>query len=106
MIELELERKLNFKGAVHGILTKEGRYVCHTLEHDTHMLAPGRYPLTLKRHYVSEGNGVYTLRTSRIIVGEYRCRGLLIHTRQAYHRIYQRLKKALERKEEVVLVIH
>lgn len=61
--------------------------------------------LTPGKLYLTAGNGVYTLRTPTIIVDEHRCRGLVIHLRPTYLRIYERLKKAFARKEEVMLVV-
>ncbi len=61
--------------------------------------------MTLNNLYLAACKGVYTLRTPTIIVGEHRCRGLVIHSRPTYLRIYERLKKAFARKEEVVLVV-
>lgn len=104
-MELILHRTLIHRDTTDGYITIGGSKVCDTAERTSVMLQPGRYPLTRKRLYLAAGNGVYTLRTPTIIVGEYRCRGLVIHSRPTYRRIYERLKKAFARKEEVVLVV-
>ncbi len=102
-MELILRRTNIHRDTTDGYITIEGRRVCNTAEYTPVMLKPGRYTLTRKRLYIAAGNGVYALRTPTIIVGECRCRGLVIHSRSTYLRIYGRLKKAFARKEDVVL---
>lgn len=103
---IELHRKQIQDETTDGYLTIGGQQVCHTAEHTPVMLPPGRYELSRRQYYFTFGNGVYTLRTPHIIVGEYRCRGLVIHSHDTYRRIYERLKKAFARKEKVVLVVN
>lgn len=104
-MELVLHRTLIHRDTTDGYITIGGSKVCNTAEHTPVMLQPGRYPLKRTKLYLATGNGVYTLQTPTIIVGEYRCRGLVIHSRPTYLRIYERLKKAFARKEEVMLVV-
>ena len=104
-MELILHRTLIHRDTTDGYITIGGNKVCDTAEHTPVMLQPGRYPLTRSNFYLAAGHGVYTLRTPTIIVGEHRCRGLVIHSRPTYLRIYERLKKAFARKEEVMLVV-
>lgn len=104
-MELILHRTLIHRDTTNGYITIGNSHICDTAEHTPAMLRPGCYPLTSTNLYLAAGNGVYTLSTPTIIVGEYRCRGLVIHSRPTYHRIYERLKKAFARKEEVVLVV-
>ena len=104
-MELKLHRTLIHRDTTDGYITIDGRRICDTAEHTPIMLHPGRYTLTRKQMYLMAGNGVYTLQTPNIIVGKHRCRGLIINSRITYLRIYERLKKALVRKEEVVLVV-
>ena len=46
-----------------------------------------------------------TLKKPQIIVGERRCHGLVIHSRETYNRLYERIKKAFVRKEVVTLMV-
>lgn len=104
-MELILHRINITRDTTDGYITIGGRRVCDTAEYTPVMLKPGRYTLTRSNHYLAAGNGVYALRTPTIIVGKYRCDGLVIRSRLAYHRIHERLKKAFARKEEVVLKV-
>lgn len=104
-MELILHRTNIHSDTTDGYIIIGKDWVCDTAEHSPVMLLPGRYKLTLKHLYLQAGNGVYRLRTPSIIVGEYRCRGLVIHSRDTYFRIYNRLKKAFARKEEVWLTV-
>lgn len=88
-----------------GYITISGRKVCDSAERTSAMLPPGHYPLTLSNLYLAVGNGVYTLITPRIIVGKYRCRGVVTHSRPTYLHIYERLKKTFDHNKEVVLVV-
>lgn len=104
-MELILHRTRIHSDTTDGYIKIDGRKVCDTAEHTTVMLKPGRYTLTRRNLYLAVGNGVYALREPTIVVGEYCCRGVVIHSRPIYSRIYERLKKAFARKEEVVLVV-
>lgn len=104
-MELILHRTRIHRDTTDGYVTIGGVKVCDTAEHTPVMLKPGRYALTRNNIYLAVGNGVYALSTPTIIVGEYRCRGVVIHSRPTYLRIYERLKKAFARKEEVVLEV-
>lgn len=104
-MELILHRTLIHRDTTDGYITIGGCKVCDTAEHTPVMLKPGHYKLTRTKLYLAAGNGVYTLRTPTIIVGEYHSRGLVIKSRPTYIRIYDRLKKVFVRKEEVVLVV-
>ena len=104
-MELILQRTIITRDTANGSITIGGKHICDTAEHTPCMLKPGRYTLTRKKHYLKCGNGVYKLRKPHIIVGEYRCRGLVIHSHDTYLRVYERLKKAFARGEEVTLTV-
>ena len=104
-MELILHRTNIHRDTTDGYITKDGRKVCDTTEHTPTMLKQGRYTLTRTKTYFAAGNGVYTLRSPTIIVGERRLQGLVIHSRPTYLRLYERIKKAFARKEVVVLVV-
>lgn len=104
-MELILHRTNIHRDTTDGYITIGGTRICDTAEHTPVMLKPGRYTLTRKHLCISAGNGVYTLSTPTIIVGKHRCRGLVINSRRTYLRIYERIKKAFARKQEVALVV-
>lgn len=104
-MELILYRTRIHRETTDGYIKIGGSKVCDTAERTLFKLEPGRYPLKRNKLYLAAGNGVYTLRKPTVIVGEHRCRGLVIRSRPTYLRIYERLKKAFARKEDVVLVV-
>lgn len=88
-----------------GYLSISGGVICDTAEHTPVMLAPGRYRLSLRCFYFIHGNGVYALSKPQIIVGKNLCPGVVLHSRDAFLALYQRIRKALLRRSEVWLVV-
>jgi len=87
------------------LYAEDGTYICDTAEATPYMLAAGEHNITPKSKLLSKGNGVYNLRCHRILLGTYIVPGCLKHSAKAYDRLYQRIKKARQRKKQVVLVI-
>lgn len=87
------------------LYAEEGAYICDTAEATPYMLAAGEHTITPKSKLLSKGNGVYNLRCHRILLGTCIVPGCLKHSAKAYDRLYQRIKKARQRKKQVVLVI-
>ena len=87
------------------LYAEDGTYICDTAEATPYMLAAGEHNITPKSKLLSKGNGVYNLRNQRILLGTYIVPGCLKHSAKAYDRLYQRIKKARQRKKQVVLVI-
>ena len=99
--------------------------LCDTAEHTPTMLPTGEYAVTIafdarferKMPTISLtnagrtvgvlrfGNGAYTLRDGSIIVGENRCPGLCIKSKPTFDRIYDRMQKAQQRKEQITLTV-
>lgn len=88
-----------------GTLYRNNKPWCRTLERTQVMLPKGIHPITMKNLYFTHGNGAYRLRGPDIIVGDYRCHGLLIHSRLAYDRLLQRIRKTLHAHKPVTLEI-
>ena len=104
-MELILHRTTICQSSTDGYLTINGFRACDTAERTSVMLATGSYKLLRKHQCFIHGNGVCTLKKPQIIVGERRCHGLVIHSRETYNRLYERIKKAFVRKEVVTLVV-
>jgi len=82
-----------------------GTYICDTAEATPYMLPAGEYIIEPKSKLLSKGNGVYNLSCPHILLGTYIVPGCVKCSAQAYDRLYQRIKKARQRKKHVVLVI-
>ena len=121
-MKILIKRTHAFKGAIDGELYIGTEKVCDTAEHATCMLPEGEYRVEMKKsdkherimpHITSKehcgilsyGFGVYNVPSGTIIVGTHRTYGLCIQTKPMLEYIYQRIDKALERKEEVTLII-
>lgn len=87
------------------IYAENGDYICDTAEATPYMLKAGEHDIMPQSKLLSKGNGVYNLFCERILLGTCIAPGCLKHSAQAYERLYQRIKKAMQRKKEVVLKI-
>jgi len=54
---------------------------------------------------IKVGNGAYNRTDGSIIVGEYLQPGILLHSGNAFEKLYQRIKKATQRETEIRLII-
>lgn len=54
---------------------------------------------------IKVGNGVFNRTDGSIIVGEYLQPGILLHSGNAFEKLYQRIKKATQRETEICLII-
>lgn len=88
-----------------GKLYMNSKLLCDTLERTPVMLPKGIYLLSLKKMYITHGNGAYRLRGPDIIVGDYRCHGLLIHSRVTSDRLFNSIYKCLKAGRTVILEI-
>lgn len=52
------------------------------------------------------GNGVCNRTDGAILVGTYRSNGLVIHSKQTFDNLYERIRKAVERGRGVTITIH
>lgn len=54
---------------------------------------------------ICPGNGMHNRHDGAIIVGTFNCSGCLIHPKEAFDRVYQLLRKSVERKHEINLTV-
>lgn len=54
---------------------------------------------------IKVGNGAYNHTDGSIIVGEYLQPGILIHSSEAFDKLYERIKKSVQRDTEICLTI-
>lgn len=127
-MNIELRRYRICPDTIDGRIYIDGGKVCDSAENARHCLPPGTYQIILARsrkharkmpwiitdqssrisHRVSlieSGNGVYNLHTGTILVGRYLVPGIVTHSRPAFDALYERIRKNLERGNEVTLTI-
>ena len=116
---------------IDGQLSIDGIRICDCAENAHTALPPGTYSITIVhcRQYARKmplitpisnqssvinnricpmlkpGNGVYNRKDGSIIVGEYLVPGCLKHSRFTFDNLYDRIRKNLERGNEVTLTI-
>jgi len=100
-----LNRWRKSKWGVDGRLYIGGAYIADTTEHPDAHLPPGVYPVTLKNMLLKRGNVPEGDSDRGIYVGQLRCQGLVVKSRETYIPIYGRIQKALKRGGEVMLEI-
>jgi len=54
---------------------------------------------------IKPGNGVHNRLDGSILVGRYNCLGSLIHPKDAFDSLYERIRKSISRGNKVILVI-
>ena len=106
----------------HGTLTIDGNRVCHTLENTGSRVPAGTYTVTLLKckqftfvcnnttlpcycPQIKPGNGVHNRLDGSILVGCYNCLGSLIHPKDAFDSLYERIRKSISRGNQVSLII-
>lgn len=104
-MEIELIRTNKKDWGVDGMLRINGEKVCDTVEHPTKHKPTGKYDVTLKSNPFKRGDGPMLSVNGEIIVGENACPGMVIHSADAYAKLYDRLKKEWKRGHSVVLKI-
>ena len=116
---------------IDGQLSIDGIRICDCAENAHTALPPGTYSITIVhcRQYARKmplitpisnqssvinnrvcpmlcpGNGVYNRKDCSILVGEYLVPGCLKHSRFTFDNLYDRIRKNLERGNEVTLTI-
>ena len=116
---------------IDGQLSIDGIRICDCAENAHTALPPGTYSITIVhcRQYARKmplitpisnqssvinnricpmlkpGNGVYNRKDGSILVGEYLVPGCLKHSRFTFDNLYDRIRKNLERGNEVTLTI-
>lgn len=118
-MQITIKRYRQKGAAVDGHLYIDNEHVCDTAENTLYMMEAGTYQvrlvndLRLRRKFpnlglgcnIRYGNGVYNIRDSTILVGTYIAPGCLSHSREAFDTLYQRIRKSIERGNQVSLII-
>ena len=118
-MEIVVRRFARYYKAVHGRLSICGEHVCDTLESSDNCLPPGTYPLRgetvkgVRRRCLTLGeqarllacNGPFTLEGGQISVGECRHLGFLIHCREYFEPLLERVRMAQRRHKTITVII-
>jgi len=117
--------------ACDGTLSIDDLQICNTAEHSQHRIPPGTYRIGLRysrrlgrrvptlsplesisrpkrggfEGHLAIGNGIYTVRDSRILLGTYIAPGCLRRSRPIFRLLYDRINNAQRRGHEVLLSI-
>lgn len=121
-MNIELRRYRIKPETIDGRIYIDGGKVCDSAEKARHCLPPGEYSIILARRHpkdrkmpiiiadgnpkLTHGNGVYSLQDGSIILGRYLVPGIVTHSRPAFDALYERIRKNLERGNEVKLTIN
>jgi len=103
-MDIVLSRFRTTQWGTDGHLFIGGLPVADTTEHPTSHLPPGIYPVTLKNMPLKRGCAASSGDTS-IYVGQFRCAGVVIKSRETFQPIYDRIQKSLKRGHTVNLII-
>ena len=90
---------------IDGHLYINRQRICDTVEHPKHHLPGGKYEIELETHPFRHGDGALGSGDGKIIVGERLLAGVVTKSQATYDRLYERLKKAFQRKTKVRLLI-
>ena len=120
-MNIELRRIRHRPHTIDGQILIDGQKVCDCAENAHHCLPPGSYGIELIRSkkysrkmpslipnpssLILFGNGVYNRTDGSILVGKYIAPGCLSHSKPAFDAIYDRIRKNIERGNDVTLVI-
>lgn len=121
-MQIEIKRKRTTRYGTDGHLYIDGTYVCDTAENPINHLPAGDYevqlqydatlgrkvPLLISDYHVAiiaYGNGLCNARDCRIHVGEHRVSGLVIHSHDTFHNLYDRINNSMRRGHKVQVVI-
>jgi len=104
-MQIELHRQKRTRWGVDGELSINGSHIADTTEHPTAHLASGTYPITMQCMLLKRGNGPLLNIDGSICVGEHCCSGCVINSGKIFSKLYYRIRKTLERGNQVSLVI-
>lgn len=118
MTEFIIQRMARFREAVHGRLYIHGEYVCDTLERAALCLPAGSYSLLQYRrdwHPQKVGvgqlirfvasDGCYALQCGEIAIGEWKYLGFLIHSRDIFDTLQERVRRLTSRHQVITVII-
>ena len=121
-MEIIINRTRKFGNGMAGEIVIDGTKIADTAENLLYMLPAGNYSMGIEnvssyhrkmpfitngneKCYVNFGNGVNGTFSHCINVGTAICPGYLKNTRESFNRLYQRLRKTIERGNKVTLRI-
>lgn len=125
-MEITIQRKIRADAYwTDGRLSVDGTEVCATLENAQYCIPKGRYTVSLVQSIaygrkvplltnienpsisaeIVFGNGAYMIRDGSIIVGESRVSGLVIYSFKTFRQIFDRIRSALRRNNDVIVTI-
>ena len=130
-MNITITRHSYSKYGVDGTLSINGVYVCDTCEHPAKFLAPGTYRVVIGHNkelrrkvpyllqhttegtsekelaapFIKIGNGPFRLLDGSIIVGKSHLEGVLVRSAEQFCRLIDRLDKAQNRNEQIMLSI-
>ncbi len=118
-MRIEILRFARYHKAVHGRLRIDGEPVCDTLENADNCLPVGVYGLTMRklkgfkrrrivigdRSCVTDHNGPYRLLDGSVSVGECHYLGFLIHCREYFDPLMERVRMAMRRHQKITVII-
>ena len=91
---------------IDGHLYINRQRICDTVEHPTCCKPKGTYTIDLKTNPFRHGDGALTGHHGEIFVGKLLLSGVVTESQNTYDRLYERLKKALQRGTTIHLTIH
>lgn len=101
----------------------DGQHICDCAENASHRIPTGLYNVQLLYNQEAKrklptlliptneawvlkiGNGVHTNRKGQIIVGEFRVSGVVIHSRETFLTLYNRINNSMRRGNKVQIQI-
>lgn len=118
-MNITIKRYRQKGAATDGYLIIDSERVCHTAENTQYKMDAGTYHVRLVYDHrrgrkfpnlcfgcnIRFGNGVYNIRDSTILVGKHIAPGCLSHSRETFDKLYQRIRKTIERGKEVTITI-
>jgi len=90
---------------IDGHLYINRKRVCDTVEHPIRHKPEGTYSIDLRSYPFRHGDGALALMSGEIIVGKQLLPGVVTESQATYERLYERLKKAIQRGTSVRLTI-
>ena len=104
-MEIVLIRGDHKPWGIDGHLYINRRRICDTVEHPRFCKPNGTYSVEPDNNPFRHGDGALSSLHGEIIVGKYALPGVVTQSQATYDRLYERLKKAWQRKTTVRLKI-
>lgn len=105
-MEITIVRIAHNPWGIDGHLYINRQRICDTVEHPTRHRPRGTYTIDLSTNPFRHGDGALTGFHGEIFVGRHLLSGVVTESQATYDRLYERLKKALQRGSTIRLTIH